>query len=58
MQTLFGKMPIEKLNNTTSSKNNSSTILFLGGLTICLAIVAYKLYQNNLELKQKIYQDK
>ena len=57
MQTLFGKMPIEQLDAVKAvitEKRFVRTIFVLGGITIGLGIFAYTLYQQNLELKDKL----
>lgn len=57
MQTLFGNMPIEKLNAVQLEKvknKNADVILIIGGVAVILGITAYVLYKKNGELKQRI----
>ena len=56
MQTLFGKLPIEKIPSVHQVKENSRNtvvIYLIGGVAIFLGITAYVLYKQNMELRQK-----
>lgn len=56
MQALFGKMPISQLPSVQAAvgqKNNNDTILIMGAIIVVGGIIAYNIYKENQELKNK-----
>lgn len=56
MQALFGKMPISQLPSVqlaVGQKNNNDTILIMGAIIVVGGIIAYNIYKENQELKNK-----
>lgn len=56
MQALFGKMPISQLPSVqvaVGQKNNNDTILIMGAIILVGGIIAFNIYKENQELKNK-----
>ena len=56
MQALFGKMPISQLPSVQAAvgqKNNNEAILIMGAIIVVGGIIAYNIYKENQELKNK-----